>query len=203
MTSFARAREVYADSDIDDFDSMNQLKFLADLLYQMGEGHRVYELYSFIHAHHRRRRCADQDDYYVSVVGLADTMSIGDRHQEAVDLLRPALAQYRESHSPDHRSAHGLHLARTLGCALDAPGKRTEAKLLLRWALGECETPKDTLTTMRLLPSLLSHMNRTEEALQLSRKAFYGLEELLGPTAKGTLLALLDYASVLGRSGQY
>jgi tetratricopeptide (TPR) repeat protein len=203
MACFARAREVYAEIDMDKVGIVRGLKRLADFLSISGQSNWGYELYSFVHGHYRRTRCADEYQYYASAADLGDIMRSGGRCEEAVELLRPALAEYREVHGPDDRSVVALSIARTLGCALEKLGKVTEAEPLLRQVLDEYETFEGALTTMRFLALLLTRTNRFKEAEELSELAFDGLKELSGPTAHDTLYALLDYAKVLQVSGQY
>ena len=144
-TCFIRACEVYAESDVDKVDIVNGLEFLAEFLFYSGQSNWGYELYSFAHDHYRLMGCADRTNYFLSVTNLGCAMSNMGRSKDVVELLRPALCQFRESYGPDHRSVVGVSIARTLGAALCRDGKYTEAEPLLRRTLGECETPSDTL----------------------------------------------------------
>ena len=204
MTCFTRTCEVYAESGDDEVHIVDMLSHLADVLYYLGESDRGSELYSFVHEHQRREYGADDDKCLESSARLGQAMlSQGGKSREVVKLLRPALARHREAHDPDHRSALGFTLVRTLGRAFNQLGETTEAESLLRQALSECETRFDILMTMRSLASVLTGTNRNKEAVELSGQAFEGFEELFGPTDPQTLYALLDYAKALNFSRQY
>ena len=202
-TCFTRVCEVYAESDVDIVGIVDGLKPLADFLSISAQSNWGYELYLFLHDHYRRIRCADQTDYFISVANLGRVMSNMGGYKAAVELLRPALSQFRESYGPDHRSELGAWIAQALGRALTKVGNYTEAESLLRRALGECDTPNDTLMTMHFLASVLSRLNRTKEAEQLSREAFDGMKRLFGPTHPITFEAIIGHADVLNNSGQY
>lgn len=204
-TCFVRAREVYAESDVDVdmVDIVDVLGSLADFLFTSIQSDWGYELHVFVHDHHRRVRCADQTNCFESVAHLGRAMLNVGRIKEVIELLRPALSQFREAYGPDHGSKPGAFIARTLGCALGKCGNNTEAEPLLRRALDECETPVDTLTTMRLLASVLSRTNRIKEAEELSRQAFDGVKRLFGPTHPNTLFTMIGHADVLNISGEY
>jgi tetratricopeptide (TPR) repeat protein len=200
---FARACEVYAESDIDKVAIVDRLKGLAGFLYSSGGANWGYDLFLFVHDHYRRLQCADRDEYYVSVVSLGNALLNRGAGKEAIELLRPALSEYREAHGPNRRSDLGARIAQTLGRALTILGNNIEAVALLRRALDECETVRQTMQTMRALALVLSRMNRNKEAEELSKQAFEGMVKHFGPTARATLHALLDYVEVLKASGQY
>jgi tetratricopeptide (TPR) repeat protein len=203
MTCFARAREVYAAGVVDEVGIVDRLGFLAGFLQDVGEMDRAYELYAFIHDHYRRTDCSHQDKYFESSARLGNAMFSKGRWEDLVGLLRPALAQYREAHGSDHRSAIGVGITLVLGRALDRLGESTEAVLLLRRALGECETPLERLLTMRSLALVLSYTDSKKEAVELSGQAVDGLQRLVGWTSRDTLYALVDYVEVLMTSGQF
>jgi len=200
---FARAYEVYAESDIDKAAIVDKLQSLADFLYNSGEASWGYELYLFVHDHYRRLQCTNRDEYYDSAVDLGGALLIRGAVEEAIELLRPALSGYREAHGPDHRSDLGACIAWTLGRAFARLGNNAEAEVLLRRALHECETVYQKATTMRALALVLSKTDRSKEAEELIEQAFDSLKGLLGPTAMDTLHALFDCAIVLKDSGQY
>lgn len=203
MTCFVRAREVYAENDVDKVGILDRLEFLAGFLQHVGEVDRAYELYAFIHDHYRRSDSSLQDKYFESLARLGSAMFGKGRWEDLVGLLRPALAQYREAYGSDHRSAVRVDITLLLGRALDRLGESTEAVLLLRRALGECETLLDKLLTMRALACVLSYTDSKQEAVELSGQVVDGLQRLVGWASSDTLYALEEYVEVLQTSGQY
>lgn len=203
MVCFARACEVYAESDDDKANIVDGMRCLAIFLSNSGERDWGYDLYSFVHEHYRRRRLSDQNAYHASVVDLGRAMLKMGRGKEVVELLQPALSQYRESCASDRRSGLGARILQTLGLALSQVGRNAEAESMFRQALGEGETLDENLMTMCFLAVALSDMERNKEAEELSEQVFEGMKKLHGPEAPATLHALLDYAEVMKHSEQY
>lgn len=128
---------------------------------------------------------------------LSYWVAIGERH-DMVDAYMASLA----SHDAIDDDAM-LPILRALGTFFTACGRYDAAEGICRRALALEREPGEAAATLDTLATILYHTARSQEALDLSRRALAIREEMLGPDHPDVARNLADLGAILYAVGSY
>ena len=184
---------------------LDQIQFLAELLYQQVQYNAAEQMYLRALAGYEKALGPDHMLTLSTVNDLGNLYRDQGKLAEAEQMYLRALAGYEKALGPDHTST--LDTVNNLGILYSDQGKLAEAEQMYLRALAGKEKAlgpdhTSTLDTVNNLGNLYSGQGKLAEAEQMYLRALAGNEKALGPDHTSTLSTVNNLGTLYRAQGK-